>query len=132
MTDEAGSSAAVPSRLEALGSTIAQAIAGLTAVASHTGELTYEVPADRLLEVAATLRDRADLNFEMCMDVCGVDYLEHGRDEWKTESATLSGFSRARPRAAAGRGGGASFRGGLPSAVDFVEPACTAAGVLRR
>jgi NADH-quinone oxidoreductase subunit C len=30
----------------------------------------------------------------MCMDVCGVDYLQHGRAEWKTEHATLSGFSR--------------------------------------
>jgi NADH-quinone oxidoreductase subunit C len=96
MTVEAGSiaAAAAPTRLEALGSTIAQAFPGLIAVASHTGELTYEVPADRLLEVAATLRDGADLNFQMCMDVCGVDYLEHGRDEWKTESATMSGFSR--------------------------------------
>ncbi len=30
----------------------------------------------------------------MCMDVCGVDYLEHGCAEWKTEHATVSGFSR--------------------------------------
>ena len=28
------------------------------------------------------------------MDVCGVDYLQHGRAEWKTEHATVSGFSR--------------------------------------
>ena len=28
------------------------------------------------------------------MDVCGVDYLEYGRAEWKTEHATVSGFSR--------------------------------------
>ena len=28
------------------------------------------------------------------MDVCGVDYLEHGRAEWKTQDATSSGFSR--------------------------------------
>jgi NADH-quinone oxidoreductase subunit C len=50
-------------------------------------------PAD-LLQVATTLRDGAGLKFEMCMDVCGVDYLEHGRAEWKTQQATLSGFSR--------------------------------------
>jgi NADH-quinone oxidoreductase subunit C len=97
MTDHAGSSAAVatPTRLEALGHAISRVFPdGLLPVASHTHELTYEVPADRLLEIAAALRDHADLKFEMCMDVCGVDYLEHGRAEWKTEAATSSGFSR--------------------------------------
>ena len=40
------------------------------------------------------------------MDVCGVDYLEYGRAEWKTEHATVSGFSRgvgARHAPAGGR-----------------------------
>jgi len=66
-------------------------------------ELTCEVPADRVLEIATVFRDHEDLKFEMCMDVCGVDYLEHGRAEWKTEDATSSGFSRgvARGRARA-------------------------------
>jgi NADH-quinone oxidoreductase subunit C len=67
---------------------------GLIAIPSHTGEVTFEVPAERLLEVAKTLRDAPELKFEMCMDVCGVDYLEHGKAEWKTRSATSSGFSR--------------------------------------
>ena len=57
-------------------------------------ELTCEVPADRVLEIATVFRDHEDLKFEMCMDVCGVDYLEHGRAEWKTQDATTSGFSR--------------------------------------
>jgi NADH-quinone oxidoreductase subunit C len=70
-------------------------------VGNHTGESTYEVRPQDLLEVAATLRDGAGLQFEMCMDVCGVDYLEHGRAEWKTEHATVSGFSRGVARAAA-------------------------------
>jgi NADH-quinone oxidoreductase subunit C len=97
MTGDAGSSAAVsmPTRLEALRGAIAAAFpAGLTPVANHAHELTYEVPADRLLEMAAAFRDHPDLKFEMCMDVCGVDFLEHGRAEWKTEAATSSGFSR--------------------------------------
>jgi NADH-quinone oxidoreductase subunit C len=34
------------------------------------------------------------------MDVCGVDYLEHGRAEWKTQDATTSGFSRGVARGA--------------------------------
>jgi NADH-quinone oxidoreductase subunit C len=107
MTDPAGAAAAVvtpqqaepqraaPTRLEILAAAVARAYReGLTPVAGHTGELTYEVPADRLLETAAVFRDHADLKFEMCMDVCGVDYLEHGRAEWKTDDATASGFSR--------------------------------------
>jgi NADH-quinone oxidoreductase subunit C len=86
---------ATPTRLEALAEAIAAALPGkLTSVANHTGELTYEVPADELLAVAALLRDAPSLKFEMCMDVCGVDYLSHGRDEWNTQSATSSGFSR--------------------------------------
>ena len=30
------------------------------------------------------------------MDVCGVDYLEHGRAEWKTENATIVGLQPRR------------------------------------
>jgi len=72
------------------------------AVPNHSGELTYEVDAERWLGVAAALRDQADLKFEMCMDVCGIDYLEHGRAEWKTQDATSSGYSRGVARGMAG------------------------------
>src|SRR3984957_6330297 len=86
---------AAPTRLESLASAAAAALPDrLRAVPNHAGELTYETDADHLLETAALLRDSPGLKFEMCMDVCGVDYLEHGRAEWKTEDATSSGFSR--------------------------------------
>jgi NADH-quinone oxidoreductase subunit C len=97
MSQGPGDAAAVaaPTRLESLGSAVAAAFpAGLHGAANHTGELTYEVPAERLLDVARVLRDDPQLKFEMCMDVCGVDYLEHGLAEWKTQAATTSGFSR--------------------------------------
>jgi NADH-quinone oxidoreductase subunit C len=96
MTDAAGTAtAAVGHRLDDLRQAVAQALPGtLTAVTGHTGELTYEVASDRLLEAAVLLRDGTGLKFEMCMDVCGVDYLEHGQAEWKTQNATTSGFSR--------------------------------------
>ena len=61
----------------------------------HAGELSYEVTSKRLLEAAALLRDSPELRFEMCMDVCGVDYLQYGQTEWETVEATASGFSRA-------------------------------------
>jgi len=86
---------AEPTRLESLRLAVARALPDqLRSVANHTGELTYEVAADRLLETATVLRDAPELKFDMCMDVCGVDYLEHGRAEWKTQDATSSGFSR--------------------------------------
>ena len=92
---------ATPTRLEALAQAITSALPGkLTSIANHVGELTYEVAADELLAAAAVLRDAPDLKFEMCMDVCGVDYLAHGRDEWNTHNATSSGFSRGVARGA--------------------------------
>jgi NADH-quinone oxidoreductase subunit C len=61
---------------------------------SLASELTFEVDPPQLLEVCAELRDAPDLRFAMLVDLCGVDYLEYGRDEWKTQSATGTGFSR--------------------------------------
>ena len=63
-------------------------------IQSSFGELTLEVAADKLLEVCTALRDDASLRFEQLIDLCGIDYLDHGRAEWKTQSATDSGFSR--------------------------------------
>jgi NADH-quinone oxidoreductase subunit C len=59
-------------------------------------ELAYDVDAPALLEVCRTLRDAPELKFEMLMDLSGVDYLNYGRDEWQTFSATRTGFSRGR------------------------------------
>ena len=63
-------------------------------VASSCGELTFEVDKDDLTKVATALRNEADFGFEMLVDVCGVDYLSYGSDEWVTNSATGTGFSR--------------------------------------
>jgi NADH-quinone oxidoreductase subunit C len=103
MSVDAGSIAAVaiPSRLEVLASAIERALPDtLLKVPNHAGELTYEVPAEGLLPAATLLRDAPGLEFQMCMDVCGVDYLAHGRDEWNTQDATSSGFSRGVARGA--------------------------------
>lgn len=95
MTESESLAAAMPTRQMILQSAMSAAFSdGIAEVANHSAELTYEVPADRLLDVALALRDGAEFKFQMCMDICGVDYLEHGRDEWKTQSATASGFSR--------------------------------------
>lgn len=66
----------------------------LTRVDSTCGELTYQLDKDDLIEVARALRDEPDFHFEMLIDVCGVDYLTYGSDEWTTQSAAGSGYSR--------------------------------------
>lgn len=64
----------------------------LARIPSSCGELTYEAEKSDLLEVALALR--SEFGFEMLMDVCGVDYLTYGSDEWNTADATETGFSR--------------------------------------
>ncbi|MEO7775047.1 MAG: NADH-quinone oxidoreductase subunit C, partial [Steroidobacteraceae bacterium] len=57
-------------------------------------DLSYDVDGAGLLEVLRTLRDSPELRFELLMDLSGVDYLEYGNTEWKTASASVTGFSR--------------------------------------
>ncbi len=86
---------------ETLAARIDDRFAGqLTRIDSVCGELTYEVGKADLLAVATTLRDDPVFGFEQLIDVCGVDYLTYGEDEWVTESATDSGFSRGVERPA--------------------------------
>lgn len=66
----------------------------VTRIASVCGELTYELGKDDLLEIADALRVETEFEFDQLMDVCGVDYLTYGQDEWETQSASDSGFSR--------------------------------------
>lgn len=58
------------------------------------GELSIDLDAEYLLETCRALRDEADFQFECLMDLCGVDYSAFGDAEWKTDSATDTGFSR--------------------------------------
>lgn len=56
--------------------------------------LTAEVAVGQWLEVARILRDEETFSFEQLTDLCGVDYLGYGQDEWETRDATSEGFSR--------------------------------------
>lgn len=58
------------------------------------GELTILVKPEHLLDLCRLLRDESDFAFNLLVDVCGVDYLHYGYDEWQTESTTETGFSR--------------------------------------
>ena len=70
---------------------------------SAVGELTYRVAPGDLLGCCTKLRDEPDLGFEMLVDVCGVDYLGYGSDEWQTYEASGTGFSRGVERSPAAR-----------------------------
>lgn len=63
-------------------------------LASLPHELAYEIDAPELLASCFELRDAPELAFEVLIDVAGIDYLHYGRDEWQTETASRTGFSR--------------------------------------
>lgn len=67
------------------------------------GEVTIELAAQDLLETCAALRDEPAFRFEQLTDVCGVDYLDYGKEEWATQESTTTGFSRGVQAASAGR-----------------------------
>ena len=64
------------------------------ALVDMRGEVTLEVAAVDWLDVVRSLRDETDFHFEQLMDVCGVDYLSYGDDEWETSDVSSEGFSR--------------------------------------
>jgi NADH-quinone oxidoreductase subunit C len=55
--------------------------------------VVVDVAPEHWVEVARGLRDDAEFRFEQLIDVCGVDYLGYGQDEWATETVTATGFS---------------------------------------
>jgi NADH-quinone oxidoreductase subunit C len=54
--------------------------AAITDARESMGELTLEVRRDEIIPVCTRLRDDPALAFAQLMDVCGVDYLEYGRE----------------------------------------------------
>ena len=67
------------------------------------GQLTAVIPAEHWLDVSWQLRDEPRFAFAQLIDLCGVDYLGYGDDEWETAEATGSGFSRGVDAAGPGR-----------------------------
>ena len=62
---------------------------------NHRTSITLELKKDDLVEICTLLKENKALNFSMLIDLCGVDYLHYGVDDWETSKATASGFSRA-------------------------------------
>lgn len=64
---------------------------------NKVGELTVELPlseTDKILSIFTVLHEDPRFAFEELVDLCGVDYLHYGIDEWATSQATHQGFER--------------------------------------
>lgn len=61
-------------------------------VALPRGEVTLEVAQADYLAVCRALRD--EFGFDTFTDLCGIDYLGYGSDEWDSVGVSSEGFSR--------------------------------------
>ncbi|MES2213063.1 MAG: NADH-quinone oxidoreductase subunit C [Pseudomonadota bacterium] len=68
----------------------------LSITLSAIQEITIEVASEHAGAVAHILKNDPDFSFEQLVDLCGVDYLVYGCDEWETAEATHNGFERGR------------------------------------
>lgn len=71
---------------------LSEAFGDVARLSETPDQPTLEVPVEQWLETARALRD--DFGFEQLIDLCGVDYLSFGQDEWETRDVTSEGFSR--------------------------------------
>ena len=62
-------------------------------VSESLNELTLNIKSEDVLEACQKLKD--DFQFEILMDLCGIDYLTYGDSDWNG-NASSSGFGRAR------------------------------------
>ena len=65
----------------------------ITSLTSINDELTIEVNPESIRIVANTLLQE-EFAFQQLIDLCGVDYLHFGLNEWETDETTTTGFSR--------------------------------------
>jgi NADH-quinone oxidoreductase subunit C len=59
-------------------------------------ELTIEVGHANVHDMLKQLKTHESFLFDTLIDVCGVDYLYYGQADWETDSASTTGFSRAK------------------------------------
>jgi len=61
---------------------------------SNTNELTVEVHPNYIVELCFILKNNALFKFEQLSDICGMDYLTYGVDEWDKFGEQPNNFSR--------------------------------------
>ena len=71
-------------RIETLTAALQTALGDkLVSVTVALGEVTVVVQAEQLLAAGAILRDDPALHFEQLLDLCGMDYSDHGEGAWQ-------------------------------------------------
>src|SRR5690606_592813 len=73
-------------RLETLEKNLQAAFGDTVTLVQERDELTLVVPAKNWTDTCTALRDNADLGFEICIDLCGVDYSAWGAPTLPPES----------------------------------------------
>ncbi len=68
--------------------------AWITSATVAFSEVTVDLAPEHLVDLCLALRDQPELDFKLLVDVCGIDYLQYGLDDWQTESTTETGFGR--------------------------------------
>lgn len=66
-------------------------------------QITLDITAENLIKVATLLRDDPALQFQQLTDLCGIDYSQLNANEWQTDNASATGFSRAVDAHSSGR-----------------------------
>ena len=66
----------------------------LLALVETHDQIAVEFAPSEWLGAVRALRDEPEFRFEQLSDLCGVDYLGYGEDEWDTSDVTAEGFSR--------------------------------------
>lgn len=66
----------------------------IESITLENNELTIEVSNAHLKSLCQILKEDETFAFSQLMDLCGVDYLKYGCDDWATDEATFTGFSR--------------------------------------
>jgi len=66
---------------------------GAEGVTETYGELTLTIDSSAIIETCTKLRD--DFNFEILVDLSGIDYLTYGESDWDG-NASSSGYGRGR------------------------------------
>lgn len=72
-------------KLDTLQTALGAALEGVAGarVTEALGEVTVEISAAQAIDVCTRLRDRAELRFESCIDLCGVDYSAYAEGRWE-------------------------------------------------
>lgn len=65
-------------RLETLQTNLLSVLGDTAKLKLALDELTLEVPAEAWVDTCTVLRDHADLGFDTCIDLCGMDYSAWG------------------------------------------------------